>query len=63
VKEIQRQKREPALHAKPYNPISTSKIMLTPELHELIEELGRNTREVWSAKRMPDGWSITQGDR
>ena len=38
-------------------PIATSKIKLTPELRELIEKLAENTHEVWSAKRMRDGWT------
>lgn len=38
-------------------PIETSGVKLSPAENELIEELARNTHEVWSRKRMRDGWT------
>jgi len=38
-------------------PIATSKVKLTRELGELIETLAENTHEVWSQKRMKEGWT------
>lgn len=38
-------------------PIDTSHVSLSPELETLIQELARNTHEVWAQKRMQEGWS------
>ena len=38
-------------------PIATSKVKLTPGLGNLIEKLAENTHEVWSQKRMNEGWT------
>ena len=37
-------------------PIDTSHITLSPEIHELTEELSKNTHEVWAQERMAQGW-------
>lgn len=42
----------------PYNPhpLDTSRIKLD-ELAPLLEKLARNAHEMWSQKRMADGWT------
>jgi hypothetical protein len=37
-------------------PIDTSSVTLTPEMSELVEPLARNTHEVWSRRRISNGW-------
>ena len=51
-------KRGKNLNGKQYKarPIVTAKIKLTGELKTLIEKLSQNTHEVWSQKRMKEGW-------
>lgn len=39
-------------------PLDTSKIKLPAELDKLLEQLARNTHEVWSAQRLQDGWQF-----
>ena len=39
-------------------PIDTSHVSLSPELETLIQELARNTHEVWAQKRMQEGCSF-----
>lgn len=38
------------------HPIDTSKLQLSGELAELLEQLAKNTHEVWAAQRIADGW-------
>ena len=38
------------------SPIDTSRIDLPDYLEGLLEELARNTHEVWSLQRLQDGW-------
>ena len=38
-------------------PIDTSHIELDAELTELLEQLAKNTHEVWAQQRLSDGWS------
>lgn len=38
------------------DPIDTSKITLSNELHELVEFLAKNTHENWSKERIHQGW-------
>lgn len=38
------------------SPIDTSTVTLSPAQRQLIEQLAENTHEVWSLKRVADGW-------
>ena len=38
-------------------PLDTSSVQLPPSLQALLEKLAENTHEVWSAKRIKDGWT------
>ncbi len=38
-------------------PIDTTRIDLSAELQALLEELARNTHDVWAQQRLADGWS------
>jgi hypothetical protein len=38
-------------------PVDTSHVRLTKEMKKLIEELARNTHEVWAEQRISEGWS------
>lgn len=38
-------------------PIDTKDVVLPQELNELAELISKNVHEVWSARRMSDGWS------
>jgi len=40
-------------------PIDTSRVEVPGDLAELMELLARNTHEVWSSRRLEEGW--TQG--
>ncbi len=37
-------------------PLDTSAITLPAELDDLLEQLAKNTHEVWAAQRIQDGW-------
>jgi hypothetical protein len=37
-------------------PIPTSGLQLSPEIRELIEQLARNTHDIWARQRLADGW-------
>ena len=37
-------------------PIDTSHIELNAELTDLLEQLAKNTHEVWAQQRLSDGW-------
>ena len=37
-------------------PLDTSDITLPAELDDLLEQLARNTHEVWATQRLKDGW-------
>ena len=41
-----------------YNPtpIDTSRVILSPQVRELIETLARNTHDVWARQRLSEGW-------
>jgi hypothetical protein len=43
----------------PYTPrpLDTKHIQLPTSLQELLEQLARNTHEVWAAQRIKDGWT------
>lgn len=38
-------------------PIDTKDVVLPQELNELAELIAKNVHEVWSARRMKDGWT------
>ena len=38
-------------------PMDTSEVELPEDLKPLIEDLARNTHDVWAAQRMSDGWT------
>jgi len=38
-------------------PLDTNDVILSPEVTELLEQLARNTHEVWAAERMKEGWT------
>ncbi|HWZ96507.1 MAG TPA: RyR domain-containing protein [Candidatus Dormibacteraeota bacterium] len=38
-------------------PLDTSHIRQTRELQKLIEELARNTHDVWASQRISEGWT------
>ena len=38
-------------------PVDTSDIMLPKELEALIEEMSRNTHDVWAEGRIAEGWA------
>lgn len=38
-------------------PVDTSDIMLPKELEALIEEMSRNTHDVWAEGRIAEGWT------
>ena len=38
-------------------PIDTSDVDLTTEIHVLIERLAENTHDVWAAQRIAQGWT------
>ncbi|MEZ5448568.1 MAG: RyR domain-containing protein [Thiolinea sp.] len=38
------------------NPLPTEEVELPAQLHDLLEELARNTHEVWARQRIQDGW-------
>lgn len=38
-------------------PLDTSRVVLSPPLETLVEELARNSHEVWAAQRLSEGWS------
>ncbi len=38
-------------------PLNTKDVVLSPEIRELLEQLARNTHEVWAAERMREGWT------
>jgi hypothetical protein len=40
------------------NPIDTSKIKLSDDLHGLIELLAENVHDNWALKRIGEGWSF-----
>ena len=37
-------------------PLDTSKVDLPEHLTDLLEELAKNTHDVWAAHRIKDGW-------
>ena len=39
------------------NPLNTKDVVLSAEVQELLEQLARNTHEVWAAERMKEGWT------
>lgn len=39
------------------DPLDTSQVRLPPDLNALLEDLARNTHEVWAAERMAEGWT------
>ncbi|MBE6752816.1 MAG: Ryanodine receptor Ryr [Ruminococcaceae bacterium] len=39
------------------NPIDTSDVELPEGIEELVEQLAKNTHEVWAANRIAQGWS------
>lgn len=39
-------------------PLDTGAVELSPQLEELMENLARNTHEVWAAQRLRDGWQF-----
>lgn len=39
-------------------PIDTSRVELPATLLPLLEDLARNTHEVWAAQRIKDGWTF-----
>ena len=39
------------------NPLDTSHVQLPPALVTLLEDLAKNTHEVWAAQRTKDGWT------
>lgn len=39
-------------------PLDTGAITLPAELDDLLEQLARNTHEVWSNQRLKDGWQF-----
>ena len=39
------------------SPLDTSAVMLPVSLALLLEQLAKNTHEVWSAQRIKDGWT------
>lgn len=38
-------------------PIGTQGVVLPEELNQLAEKIAKNVHEVWSARRMADGWT------
>ena len=38
-------------------PIDTSDVILPEDIDQLIEDLARNTHEVWAQQRIKEGWS------
>lgn len=38
-------------------PVDTSHIRLSKAMKKLIEELARNTHEVWATQRISEGWT------
>lgn len=38
-------------------PLDLTKVIVPDELLELLEEMARNTHEVWAANRMAQGWA------
>lgn len=36
--------------------IDTSRVVLTPDLQELVEMLAKNTHDHWAQKRIEEGW-------
>jgi len=38
-------------------PIDTSDIQLTPSLQPLLEQLARNTHDIWARQRLDEGWT------
>lgn len=47
------------MERKPYipAPVDTANVALSPELMQLMEQLARNTHEVWAASRIAQGWT------
>lgn len=39
------------------HPVDTSHIRLSNEMEQLTEQLAQNVHEVWSAKRIAEGWT------
>jgi len=39
-------------------PIDTSDVKLNKSLQDLMEDLARNTHDIWARQRMADGWSL-----
>lgn len=46
------------MEAKSYipKPIDTSNVKLPRDLYPLVEELSKNTHEVWASHRLQEGW-------
>ncbi|NIY14610.1 MAG: Ryanodine receptor Ryr [Nitrospinaceae bacterium] len=38
-------------------PINTDRVVLPPEVENLVEKLARNTHEIWSKTRLDQGWT------
>ena len=38
------------------NPVDTSGVELSIELHSLVEQMARNVHDVWAVSRMNEGW-------
>lgn len=39
------------------NPVDLTEVIVPEELFDLLEELARNTHDVWAANRIAQGWA------
>ena len=38
------------------NPIDTTQIVVSDDIHALTEQLAKNTHDIWARQRLADGW-------